>query len=871
MRPNALSMLAFLGLAVSSAYAEAGGDASDVFLNAYMSFQRGEKADGAGDANTAIKNFNQAISLLDQVSQRWPTWNPTIVKHRRDRAVEALGKLQAKGPSGRPDADPLNGAPLPENGGEMLPPDSFPTPDRPTAKGPKGAKRPAPTDALASVQQLKDDLETTRQKLEDAEKERTALAKKLADAVKVQKESDAKLEMLTNRAERAEKELLNNEKSGTKSDAELAAMRAEIEKTKKEIRQLQFERDAEAELAEQQASRSKAFSLKANALASERDAVVKQSAEVPKKIQEMQKQIDAVTKEKGELQSRLANVEQQLAQVTAQRDEARTELTKLREASKNVDKLVAENTQLMAKLADAEKQVTTLKSEGVKKDETIKQLNSDVASVRKQLAEAQQQSTQYQTQMNDLRKQLEVQAKELVAVKADATKSAAERDQLTKENSLLRNIVLRAQKTQADKEQTKKLVLEQLAKLNVNSKALANQIDLLGSPVMKLRDNEKKLFKQGSLSISETEIAFGAPKDPAPPENTPPQPETQKIAASEAKEPEVKNEPTSDATGSDVPSPATVPEVKTDDGRKLAEATPAPPKVEAQTVAEKKTEGEKKVADSANLKLEESKPITRDMPLPDELNPLAAAGAGKGKADLLASNKPSTGVSGKNGKKSPAGLLEPELPVKTADSEQPETATGPNVQTSPTPAVPAEIMGLARDAKDQFERGNYREAEKTYDKALAKAPNNLYLLSNKAVVLFREQKYKLAEETFKKAIAIAPEDDFSHCTLGIVEYQQGKFDEAINELTKALAINPKNATAHNYLGITASQKGWQEAAQKELETATAIDPSYADAHFNLAVVFATQTPPNKEAARQHYKRAIELGAEPDSALEQMIK
>src|SRR6185369_17304534 len=126
MRPNALSMLAFLGLAVSSAYAETGGDASDVFLNAYMSFQRAEKADGAGDVNNAIKNFNLAISLLDQVSQRWPTWNPTIVKHRRDRAVESLGRLQAKGPSGQPDADPLNGAALPENGGELLPPDSFP-------------------------------------------------------------------------------------------------------------------------------------------------------------------------------------------------------------------------------------------------------------------------------------------------------------------------------------------------------------------------------------------------------------------------------------------------------------------------------------------------------------------------------------------------------------------------------------------------------------------------------------------------------------------------------------------------------------------------------------------------------------------------
>ena len=53
--------------------------------------------------------------------------------------------------------------------------------------------------------------------------------------------------------------------------------------------------------------------------------------------------------------------------------------------------------------------------------------------------------------------------------------------------------------------------------------------------------------------------------------------------------------------------------------------------------------------------------------------------------------------------------------------------------------------------------------------------------------------------------------------------------------------------------------------------AVSLDPTYADAHFNLAVVYAMQTPPNKEKAREHYKKATEYGAEPDSALEQMIK
>jgi hypothetical protein len=32
-----------------------------------------------------------------------------------------------------------------------------------------------------------------------------------------------------------------------------------------------------------------------------------------------------------------------------------------------------------------------------------------------------------------------------------------------------------------------------------------------------------------------------------------------------------------------------------------------------------------------------------------------------------------------------------------------------------------------------------------------------------------------------------------------------------------------------------------------------------------------QAPPNKDKAREHYKRATEYGAEPDTALEQLIK
>lgn len=218
----------------------------------------------------------------------------------------------------------------------------------------------------------------------------------------------------------------------------------------------------------------------------------------------------------------------------------------------------------------------------------------------------------------------------------------------------------------------------------------------------------------------------------------------------------------------------------------------------------------------------------------------------------------------------PPTTTKPELPGK-----EPAPADGPDVKntaaTNASRVLPEDVRPLAEQAKQFFERGNYPEAEKAYQKALQAAPSNLHLLSNTAVVQFRMGKLKQAEETFRKALAIAPEDHFCWGTLGIVQYSQNKYDEAVNSLTKSLAINPKNPTAHNYLGITAAQKGWLEAAEKELLTATQLDPKYADAWFNLAVTHTLKNPPNKEEGRKAYKKALELGAEADPAMETTLK
>src|SRR5207237_281427 len=135
-------------------------------------------------------------------------------------------------------------------------------------------------------------------------------------------------------------------------------------------------------------------------------------------------------------------------------------------------------------------------------------------------------------------------------------------------------------------------------------------------------------------------------------------------------------------------------------------------------------------------------------------------------------------------------------------SNAPPAQSGYTLPSIFKPNVPEDVVDLARQAKENFDKGKYRSAEKLYQEILTKTPNNLYSLSN--------------------------------------------------------------------LGITASQKGWQEAAEKELLEAISENPKYADAHFNLAVIYATSSPPSREQAKRHYAMATSLGAQPDAALEKLL-
>jgi Flp pilus assembly protein TadD len=141
---------------------------------------------------------------------------------------------------------------------------------------------------------------------------------------------------------------------------------------------------------------------------------------------------------------------------------------------------------------------------------------------------------------------------------------------------------------------------------------------------------------------------------------------------------------------------------------------------------------------------------------------------------------------------------------------------------SPSP-VPASQLDAA-SAKECFDRGDYVEAERLYEKIVAAAPDNLYALSNLGVVRFRSSKFKLAAKALQRAVAVAPQDEFSQRTLGVVYYSLGRYDDAVKTLTLAIMLDQKDAMAHYYPGMTCSKMGSKDAAAKELEIAGKLAP-----------------------------------------------
>jgi Flp pilus assembly protein TadD/uncharacterized coiled-coil DUF342 family protein len=716
-------LLATLLLAWPSAQLPAqSDDPSDAFLKAYMTAQQAEKLEHESQFGAALAKYRFAGTMLDQLRKAHPDWQPAIVEYRARKVSESILRVQDKG------ATQEGVANMPEPAQSVAPEKSVGVAPPPPVVSVK-QQAPAPVQNDAAIEQATRKLRERVDQLEaELQKSHTQMT-----AVETEKQSlGSRLDETKNKLEKAQSDLDRAKGAEQQVRNQLAQAQDSLKKT---AAAGSTDNKAQEALKSEIAQLKKALSSAQEG----RSSAEKERDEANVKLASADQQRAAAGKERDEANARANEADQKVASMTKERDDALVQVKGLKDAEQRVQVLISENSDLKQKLADAEKTVREISADKPKKEQELADVRKQIEQLQGQLVASQKQNQDYEATVTKLRSQLDDAGKQLEQVKLVGN-TPEETAKLTKENEMLRNIILRERQEEARRDQAKKLMLAEFDKLQIKSETLTQQIKLLAQPVTRLTTDELALLRQPVVSISDDN------------------PGAVQASFTFAKNSSTTSSPAATAAASE-----------------RAISTDAPPTTAAEAM--------------------------------------------------------------------PAVFK---------------------------PSVPPEIVDLAWQAKQNFDKGKYRSAEKVYQEMLTKTPNNLYSLSNLGVVYFRTGKLKAAELTLKKAVAIAPKDEFARTTLGIVFYRQAKYDDALTELTKSLGINPKSSTAHNYLGITASQKGWQEAAEKELLEAIAENPNYADAHFNLAVIYATSQPPSREQAKQQYLIATKLGAEPDPQLEKLL-
>jgi len=157
------------------------------------------------------------------------------------------------------------------------------------------------------------------------------------------------------------------------------------------------------------------------------------------------------------------------------------------------------------------------------------------------------------------------------------------------------------------------------------------------------------------------------------------------------------------------------------------------------------------------------------------------------------------------------------------------------------------------------------------EKTLKAEPDNVPALIDLGEMEYRARHFEEAVKLLKRATRAKPESPAAWLALGVVACEGGKLDVALAALSQAVLLEPRNARAHSYMGVTVGRKGWLDGAEAELQRALELDETLAEAHFNLAVVYLQGNPPLVELARRHYYRARDLGAAPDSLVENQLK
>jgi tetratricopeptide (TPR) repeat protein len=222
------------------------------------------------------------------------------------------------------------------------------------------------------------------------------------------------------------------------------------------------------------------------------------------------------------------------------------------------------------------------------------------------------------------------------------------------------------------------------------------------------------------------------------------------------------------------------------------------------------------------------------------------------------STRPKSSPSGKSPASTPAPLA--------ANAPGPPTSVA---SASPKSSITPEEK-LMVQAEQALQSQEYKAAEGYLQDVLRANPKNIDALVALAGIKRSDQKQAEAEVLLQKCLVYEPSNSSALYWLGVCQFQQNRLPDSLATFDKCVLSDKKNARAHHYLGIISNSMSNRRRAEAEFKSALAIDPEYGDAYFNLAVLYATSSPPDIDKARENYQHALRRGIHSDPTLEKLL-
>lgn len=198
-------------------------------------------------------------------------------------------------------------------------------------------------------------------------------------------------------------------------------------------------------------------------------------------------------------------------------------------------------------------------------------------------------------------------------------------------------------------------------------------------------------------------------------------------------------------------------------------------------------------------------------------------------------------------------------------------ASLPASKPSSAPA-PAACQALLQEAMNDYQKGEWAQAESRTDALLAQAgvpqAYRQSALNLKATLAARTHRLALAVELYQDLLREQPGHVDALANLGLSLQKLQRHEEAVVHLRQAIALRPRHANSHLNLGLTYQSLGRSQEAKASYEAALALEPGHLQAHFNLAKWW--QDAFDFEEASRAYQATLALAPNHADALANLI-